>query len=226
MIGTFTNCATIIIGSFIGSRLKNGLPAKYKDIMMTGMGLAASMLGINAVAGNMPNSTFPVLFIISLAIGGLIGQKLEIDDKFQSVANKFGKDGLARGLSTAVLLFCIGTLSILGPIQSALYGDHTYLFTNATLDLVTSMVLAANFGFGISLAAVVLFFWQGSIYLLAGLLTPFLTPELMCEISIIGGILIFSSGISILEIKKIPTINLLPALLVPPVFFIIKNLIV
>ena len=213
MIGTFTNCATIIIGSFIGSRLKNGLPAKYKDIMMTSMGLAASMLGINAVAGNMPNSTFPVLFIISLAIGGLIGQKLEIDDKF-------------RGLSTAVLLFCIGTLSILGPIQSALYGDHTYLFTNATLDLVTSMVLAANFGFGISLAAVVLFFWQGSIYLLAGLLSPFLTPELMCEISIIGGILIFSSGISILEIKKIPTINLLPALLVPPVFFIIKNLIV
>lgn len=73
--------------------------------MMTSMGLAASMLGINAVAGNMPNSTFPVLFIISLAIGGLIGQKLEIDDKFQSVANKFGKDGLARGLSTAVLLF-------------------------------------------------------------------------------------------------------------------------
>ena len=193
---------------------------------MTSMGLAASMLGINAVAGNMPNSTFPVLFIISLAIGGLIGQKLEIDDKFQSVANKFGKDGLARGLSTAVLLFCIGTLSILGPIQSALYGDHTYLFTNATLDLVTSMVLAANFGFGIALAAVVLFFWQGSIYLLAGLLSPFLTPELMCEISIIGGILIFSSGISILEIKKIPTINLLPSLLVPPVFFIIKNLIV
>ena len=226
MIGTFTNCATIIIGSFIGSRLKNGLHAKYKDIMMTSMGLAASMLGINAVAGNMPNSTFPVLFIISLAIGGLIGQKLEIDDKFQSVTNKFGKDGLARGLSTAVLLFCIGTLSILGPIQSALYGDHTYLFTNATLDLVTSMVLAANFGFGIALAAVVLFFWQGSIYLLAGLLSPFLTPELMCEISIIGGILIFSSGISILEIKKIPTINLLPALLVPPVFFIIKNLIV
>ncbi|MBR4879648.1 MAG: DUF554 domain-containing protein [Clostridia bacterium] len=225
MVGTITNCCTILVGSFVGSRLKNGLPDKFKNTMMTCMGLAATVLGINSVANNMPNSTLPVLFIISLAIGGIIGQWIDIDSKFQKLTNKFGKEGLAQGLSTAVLLFCIGTLSILGPIESALNNNHTYLFTNATLDLVTSMVLAATFGFGIALSAIVLFCWQGSIYLLAGIIAPYVTPELMCEISIIGGILIFSSGLSILEIKKINTINLLPALIVPPVVFVIKSLI-
>ena len=225
MIGTITNCCTILTGSFIGSRLKNGLPDKFKNTMMTCMGLAATVLGINSVANNMPNSTIPVLFIISLAIGGIIGQWIDIDSKFQKLTNRFGKEGLAQGLSTAVLLFCIGTLSILGPIESALNNNHTYLFTNATLDLVTSMVLAATFGFGIALSAIVLFCWQGSIYLLAGIIAPYMTPELMCEISIIGGILIFSSGLSILEIKKINTINLLPALIVPPIVFVIKSLI-
>ena len=225
MIGTITNCCTILTGSFIGSRLKNGLPDKFKNTMMTCMGLAATVLGINSVANNMPNSTMPVLFIISLAIGGILGQWIDIDSKFQKLTNRFGKEGLAQGLSTAVLLFCIGTLSILGPIESALNNNHTYLFTNATLDLVTSMVLAATFGFGIALSAIVLFCWQGSIYLLAGIIAPYMTPELMCEISIIGGILIFSSGLSILEIKKINTINLLPALIVPPIVFVIKSLI-
>ena len=225
MIGTITNCCTILTGSFIGSRLKNGLPDKFKNTMMTCMGLAATVLGINSVANNMPNSTMPVLFIISLAIGGILGQWIDIDSKFQKLTNRFGKEGLAQGLSTAVLLFCIGTLSILGPIESALNDNHTYLFTNATLDLVTSMVLAATFGFGIALSAIVLFCWQGSIYLLAGVIAPYMTPELMCEISIIGGILIFSSGLSILEIKKINTINLLPALIVPPVVFVLKSLI-
>lgn len=225
MIGTITNCCTILTGSFIGSRLKNGLPDKFKNTMMTCMGLAATVLGINSVANNMPNSAMPVLFIISLAIGGILGQWIDIDSKFQKLTNRFGKEGLAQGLSTAVLLFCIGTLSILGPIESALNNNHTYLFTNATLDLVTSMVLAATFGFGIALSAIVLFCWQGSIYLLAGVIAPYMTPELMCEISIIGGILIFSSGLSILEIKKINTINLLPALIVPPIVFVIKSLI-
>lgn len=224
MIGTFTNCGTIILGSFIGSRLKNGLPDKFKATMMDCMGLAATALGINSIAVNMPKSSYPVLFIISLALGGLLGQWLDINTSFQRLASRLGKEGLAQGLMTAVLLFCIGTLSILGPIESALNGNNTFLFTNATLDLVTSMVLSATFGFGIALSAIVLFCWQGSIYLLAGIISPFVTPELMCEISIIGGILILSSGLSILGIKKFETVNLLPALLFAPLFFAFLHL--
>ena len=126
---------------------------------------------------------------------------------------------LSEGLSTAILLFCIGTLSILGPIQAAVFGDHTFPFTNAMLDLVTSAVLASTYGVGIAVAAPVLFLWQSAIYLFAGFLSGFLSDALLCEISVIGGILIASSGISILKIREIKTLNLLPALFVPPLWF-------
>lgn len=225
MIGTIANVCTIITGSIIGSIVRKGIKEEYQDALFTAMGLAATALGINAVVSNMPNSQYPVLFIISLAAGTLIGTILNIDGGFQRLTSRFGASHLGQGLSTAILLFCIGTLSILGPIQSALYGDHTYLFTNATLDFVTSMVLASTYGIGIALAAIVLFLWQGSIYLGAGFLAPFLSAELLTEISIIGGILIASSGIGILGLKDCKTLNMLPALLVPAIWFAIKGVV-
>ena len=225
MLGTIVNVCTIITGSIIGSVVRKGIKEEYSGALFTAMGLAATALGINAVVSNMPNSQYPVLFIISLAAGSLIGTILDLDGRFQRLAGKFGTSQLAQGLSTAVLLFCIGTLSILGPIQSALYGDHTYLLTNATLDFVTSMVLASTYGISIALSAIVLFLWQGGIYLGAGFLAPLLSAELLTEISIIGGILIASSGIGILGLKDCKTLNMLPALLVPAVWFLLKGFI-
>ena len=240
MIGTIANTIAIIVGSTVGGTVRHGLKEKYQNVLFVAMGLAATGLGINAVVQNMPNSTYPVLFIASLAIGGVIGTGLDLDGRFNRLVNsrKKGKDSdeptstdgdgaavssessdLGRGLSTAIMLFCIGTLSILGPINSALYGDETFLFTNAMLDLVTSMVLASTFGYGIAIAAAVLFCWQGSIFLLASYLSPLLSGGLMCEISIVGGFLIFASGLSILKIKEISTMNLLPGLFIPPIWF-------
>lgn len=220
MIGTITNTVCILIGSSIGSFLKKGIKEEYQSALFTAMGFSAAALGINAVVQNMPNSNYPVLFIVSLAIGGLIGTIIDLDGKFSSFVNRFSKSDLSKGLSTAILLFCIGTLSILGPIESALNNNHTYLFTNATLDLVTSMALAATYGIGIAFSAIVLFIWQGSIYLCATYIAPFLTSELMTEVSIVGGILILSSGLSILGIKDSKSLNMLPALLVPVIWFI------
>lgn len=223
MIGTIVNVTTITCGSIIGSAVKKGIKPKYQQALYNAMGLAATMLGINAVVAHMPDSQYPVLFILSLAAGSLFGTILDIDGKFQGLTARFSKSNLGQGLSTAILLFCIGTLSILGPIESALHGDHTYLFTNATLDFVTSMVLASTYGIGIAIAAAVLFVWQGSIYLGAGLLSGFLTNELLAEISIVGGILIASSGLSILGIKDCKSLNMLPSLLVPVIWFLIKG---
>lgn len=220
MIGTIVNTGTILAGSIIGSAVKKGIKKEYQGALFQAMGLAAIGLGINAVIQNMPKSEYPVLFIASLAIGSLAGTMLSLDEKFQKLANRNSSGNLGQGLSTAILLFCIGTLSILGPMQSALLGDNTYLFTNAALDFVTSMVLASTYGIGIAIAAIVLFVWQGSIYLGAGMLSGFLTPELLTEISIVGGFLIASSGLSILEIKDCKTLNMLPALLVPVIWFI------
>lgn len=224
MIGTLVNCTTIITGSLLGSRLKKGIKEDYQEIMMQAMGLAASALGINAIVTYMPQSSYPVLFIVSLAIGGLIGEKIQLEHKFKSFVSHFSQSNLAQGLSTAILLFCVGTLSILGPMESALKGDNTYLFTNAMLDFVTSTVLSSTFGFGIAFAAVVLFFWQGMFYVLALALAGAISPEVMAEISVIGGILILSSGLSILGLKKFRTMNMLPAFCVPAIFFIVKSL--
>lgn len=221
MLGTIVNTGTILTGSIIGSIIKKGIKEEYQGALFNAMGLAATGLGINAVVQNMPKSNYPVLFIISLAAGSLLGTILDLDGKFQRMSAKFSFGKLGEGLSTGILLYCIGTLSILGPVNSALYGDHTYLFTNATLDLVTSAVLASTYGIGMTLAAPVLFLWQGAIYCLALMLGNFMTADMMTEVSIVGGFLIASSGLSILGIKNCKTLNMLPCLLVPVLWFII-----
>ena len=266
MVGTIANTIGILLGCAIGSVVKRGLGERYQDVLFCAMGLAAFGLGIHALVEGMTDSAYPVLFIASLAIGGVAGTALDINGRFdrlverlskpkggdtpaaapagadameaaEAVAGTEGTVGLAaptsaegamvavpkpklaQGLSTAIMLFCFGTLSILGPINSALYGDETFLFTNAMLDFVTSIVLASTFGFGIAAAAAVLFCWQGSIFLLANWVAPLLTAEMMTEISIVGGFLILASGMSILKLKPLSVMNLLPALLVPVLWF-------
>lgn len=225
MYGTLFNVAMIVAGSLIGSLFKKGIKDKYHTILMHAMGLAAMGLGINAVVQHLPLSEYPVLFIVSLAVGGLIGEKIDLDSRFNHLVSRFSNGNLAEGLSAAILLFCIGTLSILGPIEAALNRNYTYLMTNGMLDGITSIVLASTFGFGIALAAAVLLVWQGSIYLLAGLMETSLSADLMNEVSIVGGLLILAAGLSILEIKKFKTLNLLPALAVPPIAFLVLHLI-
>lgn len=239
MIGTIANTLAIIVGSAVGSVAKRGLGERYQDVLFLAMGLAAVGIGINAIVTGMADSIYPVLFIASLAIGGVIGTGLDIAGRFDRFVSKRSKskgededeskvkseNNLSQGLSTAIMLFCFGALSILGPINSALNGDETYLFTNAMLDLVSSMVLASSFGFGIAFAAAVLFCWQGSIFLLANQLAPLLTTELMSEITIVGGFLVLASGLGILKVKEIPVMNLLPSIFVPPLWFAIVALV-
>ncbi len=225
LLGTLVNTFTILAGSIVGGTLRKAFPEKYQTVLFQAMGFSAAGLGINAIVQHLPESQYPVLFIVSLALGSLLGTGLDLDGAFQRLTARFSDGKLGEGLSTAILLFCIGTLSILGPIQSALYGDNQYLFTNAMLDLATSMVLASAYGIGIALAAPVLLIWQGSIYLLASLLQDFLTAELMTEVAIVGGFLIAASGISILGIKNCKTLNMLPALLVPVLWFLLKRIV-
>lgn len=227
MIGTIVNTATILSGSLLGSVLKKGIQPRYQDALYRAMGMAAVVLGLNASISNLSSSHYPVLFIVSLALGSLIGYALDLQVRFNHLVSHFQKkkSPLSEGLSTGILLYCIGTLSILGPVNSALYGDHTYLFTNATLDLVTSTVLASTYGIGMALAAPILFCWQGSIYLITWLCGSIISDALMTELSIVGGILITCSGLSILKIKEMNSLNMLPGLLIPAVFFLLKHLI-
>lgn len=230
MIGTIVNTACIIAGSLLGTTLKRGIKPQYQTALYNAMGLCAFVLGVNACVQNLPKSDYPVLFVVSLAVGSLVGYVFRLSGRFSFLVEKLGKksgnikekSSLAEGLSTGILLYCVGTLSMLGPVMSALNDDNTYLFTNATLDFVTSAVLASTYGFGMIWAAPVLFLWQGMFYLIAIFSSDFISQSLMAELSIVGGVLIAASGMSILGIKDCKAVNMMPSLLIPVFFFIIR----
>ncbi|KRL39417.1 DUF554 domain-containing protein [Lacticaseibacillus manihotivorans] len=216
MLGTLFNTAMIMLGSALGALGKRGIKKATHQMLMEALGICVIAIGLNTTLSHMPDSKYPVLFIASLAIGALIGSKLDLDGRFNRMLAKHeGQQGLAQGLATGILLYCIGTFSIVGPITAALKGDITMLLTNGMLDAVTSTILAASFGFGMIIAAPVLFCWQGAIYLIAKLLAGAISSAMITELSIVGGVLILASGISILGLKPIKTLNLLPALVVP-----------
>ena len=230
MIGTIVNTVCIIAGSLLGATLKRGIKPQYQTALYNAMGLCAFVLGVNACVQNLPKSDYPVLFVVSLAVGSLVGYVFRLSERFSFLVEKLGKksgnikekSSLAEGLSTGILLYCVGTLSMLGPVMSALNDDNTYLFTNATLDFVTSAVLASTYGFGMIWAAPVLFLWQGVFYLIAIFSSDFIGQSLMIELSIVGGVLIAASGMSILGIKDCKAVNMMPSLLIPVFFFIIR----
>ena len=234
MLGTIVNTCTIIAGSAFGILVRGGIGEKYKQVLFDGLGLCCLALGMNASLPNMAKSEFPVLFILSLAIGGLIGTKLDLSGRIDRQGAKWGKEtNSLQGLVTGCLLFCIGTFSIVGPILSALSPSagwkwdepaNTFLYTNATLDFVSSAVLAATFGRVMLLAAPVLFCWQGMFWLIGHFGAGGIPEQVSVELSIVGGVLILSSGLSILHIKDCKTVNLLPSLLVPVVFYLLKML--
>lgn len=240
MVGTIVNTCCIIAGSIAGSILRRGIREKYREALFTALGVCTLLLGANAFVHNMPKSQYPVLFIVAMAIGSAAGCAMKLErirdfgtkKKAEQPYDCSASDGrtdaekprLADGLTTGCLLYCIGTFSMLGPVMAALQEDHTYLFTNAALDLVSSTVLAATYGIGMVWAAPVLFCSQGLFYLIARYSASAISPELMTELSIIGGILIAASGIDILKLRNCHTLQMLPALLVPPLFFLIKSL--
>lgn len=227
MIGTIVNTIAILVDTSIGCILKGGIKERYQNVLFTAMGLAALGIGLENAINNMPKSHYPVLFIVSLAIGAVLGTWWRIDDHFNGLIKHFGGGSqIGKGLATGILLYCIGALSIVGPVMAAVKGDNTMLFTNATLDFVSSMVFGASFGWGMLLCAPVLFCWQGMVYLIAKYLSAsFFSTPLITEISIVGGFLIATTGISLLKLRDIKTLDFLPSLLVPIIFFVGKMII-
>ena len=216
--------AVAVLGSAIGALFRKSISEKYINVMNTADGVFAPVLGINVAIGSMQKTQYPVLFIFCLSIGGLVGTVLKLDQRMDVATRKISTTNLAEGITTAILLCCVGTLAMMGPVMSALYGDNTYLMTAATLNLVTMIVLASSYGFGTALTAIVVFIWMTSIYGIAMLSRNFISDELISEVSLVGGILIAASGLGILHIKDCKTINLLPATFMPMIFFALKAL--
>ena len=217
MYAIIINAVAVIAGSAIGALARKGIREKYITVLNTAMGLAALVLGVNVAMANMQESDYPVLFIICLAVGGLLGTMLRLDQHMERATKKVsGGSNLAEGITTGVLLCCVGTLSMMGPVLSALYGDNTYLMTAATLNLVTMFAIAPS--------GLAVFVWQSMFYGIAHISAAFISDELIAEVSVVGGVLIAAAGLGVLNIKDCKTINLLPALGMPILFFLLKNL--
>ena len=225
MIAILINAVAIILGSAIGALARKGIREKYIQVLNTAMGLAALVLGVNVAMNNMSKSEYPVLFIFCLSFGGLLGTLLRLDQRMEKATSVMGKGAnISEGITTAVLLCCVGTLAIMGPVNAALYDDNTFLMTLATMNFVTMIVIASSYGFAVSVTSIIVLVWLSSIYGIAKVSQSFISQELITEVSIVGGVLIAASGLGVMHIKDCKTINLLPALIMPMLFFLFRNL--
>lgn len=222
MYAIIINAIAVIVGSAIGALFKRGIKEKYITVLNTAMGLCAIALGLNVAIESMQKPHYPALFIFCLSIGGLVGTLLKMDQRMERATRRISTTNLSEGITTSILLCCVGTLAMMGPVMSALYDDNTYLMTAATLNLVTMIVVASSYGFWVMVTSVAVFLWMSIIYGIALLSRSFISEELIAEVSLVGGILITASGLGVLHIKDCKTINLLPSLLVPIVFFALK----
>ena len=225
MLAIFINAIAIILGSAIGALARKGIREKYINVLNTAMGLAALVLGVNVAMNNMSKSEYPVLFIFCLSLGGLLGTLLRLDQRMEKATSVMGKgSNVTEGITTAVLLCCVGTLAIMGPVNAALNGDNTFLMTLATMNFVTMIVIASSYGFAVSVTSIIVLVWLSSIYGIAKVSQSFISQELITEVSIVGGVLIAASGLGVMHIKDCKTINLLPALIMPMLFFLFRKL--
>jgi uncharacterized membrane protein YqgA involved in biofilm formation len=237
-LGTVVNVAAIIAGGFAGVALKKVLSKRITDTVMQGVGLAVMIIGISGaigaaftVAGGKIESSHTLLMIISLAVGAAVGELLKIESRLDSFANfcgnKFVKTSetstFAQGFVTATLVFCAGSMAIVGSLEDGVNGNSDILFAKSALDGIAAMVFASTMGIGVIFSAVSVGIYQGAITLLAIFVAPYLNEEVVTQMSLIGAVLIMSIGLNLLNIAKIKIGNLLPSVFIPVIYYIFKS---
>lgn len=228
MFGVFVNVITVIIGSCIGLLFKKGIPQRVSTAVMTGLGACTLYIGIS---GSLCGENV-LIVIASVVLGVIIGTLIDIDGAINRLAkrveDRFKKEGkavsLAEGLVTSTLLFCVGSMTVTGSIQAGLTGDNSVLVTKATLDLVSSMMLASSLGLGVLLSSVSVLVIQGGLVLLAGLIAPFMTAGAINEMTCAGSILIIMIGTNLMGITKIKVADFLPAIVLAPIIYNLVNM--
>ena len=216
MIGTLVNTAAVIGGGVIGLLLKKRMPERITTIYFQAIGLFTLAIGAS-MAVEMQHI---LIVVSSLAIGSLLGEWIDIEQGAERLSNRIkhrfriGSEKFSEGLVTAFLLFCVGSLTILGTIQEGTGGSPDLLYTKSLMDFFSAILLASAFGVGVALSAVPLFLFQASLTLLAGYAGSFFTEDIILGLISVGGILLIGLGINILGIQKIRVMNMLPSLVV------------
>ncbi len=225
MLGTIVNSLSIVAGSLIGLFFRGSIPDKYSKTVMHGMGLSVILIGIKTAI----QTEAILVVIVSVAIGSFLGELLRIEDRLDFLGRWIGSRlakqsrGISEGFVSASLIFCVGAMAIVGSMESGLTGNHQTLFAKSVLDGLTSVVFASTLGVGVIFSAVSVFVYQGAITLTASSIKHLLLPEVVSQMSGVGGLLILAIGIGLLEIRKIKIGNMLPAIFIPLVYQSLKH---
>ena len=224
--GTIVNAATVVIGSTIGIYLGNRIPDKLTKGVFQAIGLFTLVLGLNmALKGQML-----LVIVFSLIIGTIIGELFNLDKAVEGLSTalktklKLKNPKFTEGMLTAFLLYCIGSMTIIGAIDEGLGKGSQILYTKAMMDGFSAIALASVFGLGVTMSVVPLIIFQGGITLLAFWLGDFIGDDIINELTAVGGILLVGLGINILEIKQIRIMNMLPSLIVVVVLVIVSSI--
>ncbi len=238
-LGTLANMAAILGGSAIGMLLGGGLKERFQTTIMNGLGLSVMFIGISGalqglfrVEGEGLETANIMLMIISLAIGALIGEIINIEARLEHLGEWIkhklkvkGEKGrnFVEGFVSSSLLFCIGAMAIIGSLKDGLTGDAAMLYAKGFLDGIAAVFFASTLGIGVFFSIIPLGIYQGLITLSASYIEPYLSEQLIANISFVGSILIFGIGINMIFGKKIKVGNMLPAVLIPVAYeFIVK----
>ncbi|MFW2366097.1 MAG: DUF554 domain-containing protein [Desulforhopalus sp.] len=229
MLGTIVNAGAIIAGSLIGLLLSRGIPENYKEIILNAVGLSVVLIGVRSALV----SESLMIVIFSMILGALVGEWVKIEKKLETlgqflekkIAAKSGDTtSFARGFVTASLVFCVGSMAIVGSLESGLTGNHQTLFAKSVLDGVASIVFSSAMGVGVMFSSLAVFIYQGLITLTAVFLKNFLVPETIEQMTSVGGLLIVAIGFNMLKITTIRVGNMIPAIFLPLLYFAVRQL--
>ena len=223
-LGSIVNALSVIIGSIIGIFFGSFLSEKIRKAVFLFFGLFTLALGMQM---SLKTNQFLIL-LVSLIIGTIIGESLSIEKGIESLSNKLkiklqsDNKLFSEGLITAFLLYCVGSMTFVGSIEEGIHQDRTLMYTKSLMDGITSILLASSLGTGVLFSAIPLIIFQSALTLGAHYFESYLNPELITEISAVGGIIIIGIGLNILEIIKVKVSNMLPALLlIIPIYHLI-----
>lgn len=222
MIAAIINALGIAFGGTAGMLLRSRINQKLVDGLMAAMGLVTIVIGVQSVVG----SSNTLCTVLCLAFGVMIGQTLHIDRFIDGIGDKaaglfkgkkFAEGKFAEGVISASILFTVGAMAIMGSIDAGLRGDYSVLLTKTVMDTISAAALSAALGLGVVLSLVPVLVWEGLIILLAGVLAPVLSAEVVTEMTAVGGAIFIGMGLNLIGItdRKVNVPNLLPALLLP-----------
>ena len=234
MLGPIVNTLTIIVCSLLGCYLIKGIPERFGDIIKKAVGLATVFIGIKGAL----ESQNVLLLIISLVIGAILGELIDIDKWMNKLGQwaeqKLGmgktaenedKHNFSKGFVSASILFCTGSMAIVGSMQSGLEGNHEIIFAKSIIDGAMSLFFSASLGIGVAFSALPVLVYQGGIALASRAVSGLLSQEIITEMSAVGSLLIAGIGFNFLGVKEIKVANLIPAIFMPLLWIMLKSFI-